>query len=60
MYIQNFPNYAQYQSKRLTIHNISLLFYFCNTLNDTAMIRQHLKFEHTYSWPAYVNGLHCV
>ena len=48
MYIQNFPN------------NHSKAFYFCNTLNDTAMIRQHLKFEQTYSWSAYVNGLHCV
>ena len=44
----------------LTIHNISSVFYFCNTLNDIAMIRQHLKFEQTYSWSAYVNGLHCV
>ena len=47
-------------SKRLTIHNISSVFYFCNTLNDIAMIKQHLKFEQTYSWSAYVNGLHCV
>ena len=58
VYIQNFPNCRK--SKRLTIHNISSVFYFCNTLNDIAMIKQHLKFEQTYSWSAYVNGLHCV